>query len=81
VGCLGVGILLLCEFIYGLCLISGLFPVVSCVFIDNSLIINDIHFCRSYAFAGSFCGEVGHTLECVGCCGKVCCDALWGIVY
>ena len=52
-------------------LFAGLF----CVFWCNSLIINDIHFCRLYAFAGSFGGEELHTGS-VGCCGNDCGDAL-----
>ncbi len=47
VGCMGVGILLLCVFIYSLCLISGLFPVFSWVLVLKSLIINAIQFSDS----------------------------------
>ena len=66
-------------FILGLFLISGIadnLPVVSCVLLDNSLIINGIHFSGRQAFAGNFCGEVRHTLEYAGCCGNDCGNAL-----
>ena len=54
--------------IFGLLLISGiagLLPVVSCVLIDKSLIINTIHFSGMHAIAGCFFGGVG---------GNVCFD-------
>jgi hypothetical protein len=70
-------------FILGLLLISGiagLLPVFSWVLIDNSLIINTIHFCRSYAFAGSFCGGWGMMFVLI--IGKLLADimngGLWG---
>ena len=52
-GCLGF-IVILCLF-----LISGLLPVVSCVLIDNLLIINDIPICRLCAFSSWSCGQGG----------------------
>ncbi len=49
--------------IFGLLFISGfsgLFPVFSCVFGVNSLIINTIHFSGMHAFSSCFCvGEGG----------------------
>ena len=73
VGCLGVGILLLCVFIYSLCLISGLFPVISWVLALKSLIINTIHFSGMHAIAGGllWCGTQWVR---VGCYGNCCCD-------
>ncbi len=61
----GCGLYGCCGFvvILGLLLISGvagLLPVVSWVLIDNSLIINTIYFSGMHAFAGGFCGELGH---------------------
>ena len=41
--------------------VSGIadnFPVFSCVLVDNSLIINTIHFSGMHAISGGFCGGV-----------------------
>ncbi len=56
-GCMSVCLLLLCVVIWSLCLISGLFPVFSCVLTLKSLIINTIHFSGMKAFSGGFCLE------------------------
>jgi hypothetical protein len=50
--------------------------VFSWVLIDNSLIINDIHFCMSYAFAGSFCGGWGMMFVLI--IGKLLADIMYG---
>ena len=70
---MSIGLLLLCVIIYSLCLISGLLPVFSCVLMDNSLIINTIHFSGMKAFSGWKCGDAAHFWGC-GC--NVCFDTL-----
>ncbi len=59
-GCYGFFVIL------GLLLISGLFPVFSCVLALKSLIINTIHFSGICAFVGYFCCGVRYTLVSVG---------------
>jgi hypothetical protein len=55
-------------------------PVVSWVLIDNSLIINTIHFSGLHTFSGGFCGGVGAMFVLI--IGKLLADimigGLWG---
>ena len=65
---LSAGVLWFYLVILGLFFISsfaGFLPVVSWVLMDNSLIINTIHFSGMEAFSGNFCGEERHTLQAV----------------
>ncbi len=50
---------------------AGLLPVFSGVMALKSLIINTIHFSGLYAIAGSFCGEVRHTMGSLGAVGMI----------